>query len=415
MSTRILKEHTSSLCDVCCSEVPARIFQKNGHVCIQKQCPRHGSFEAIVEEDAEFYRRFAHLTPTGFASFDTLIIPITFRCNLRCSYCFAPQVHRQDIPLPELAGIIRNFAGPSIFLSGGEPTLREDLESIILEIKAAKKCAGIVTNGVKLADQSYLHALRKAGLDYVFFSFDSFTEEFYRAVKMRSCGAGDLLRLKKRALANLEIERVPTVLSATVYPGLNDNELKQLLVFAMRKRGFIVQLRLRSCIQLGRFGDNKGHFLSKLLSLFSEQVNIDKKTLLTKYLSPEYHSIHHIAFNIQGYLSGSDFVPYVGNGSRRSISGKLRFAADLVKKKGAAELLSAVKARYVRHEAVIRTLSVRLIRWPTIENVDLQEVDRDVAYVCDKGKFLNFCHSIILDARHLESPMWRALPQDAAG
>jgi pyruvate-formate lyase-activating enzyme len=411
---RMLKEHTLSLCDVCYSEVPARVFEKNGQVFIQKQCPQHGSFEAIVEEDAQFYQRFAHLTSTGFASFDTLIIPITFRCNLDCSYCFAPQVHRQDIPLPELAGIIRNFAGPAVFLSGGEPTLREDLKSIILEIKAARKCAGIVTNGVRLADESYLHALRKAGLDYVFFSFDSFTEKFYRALKAGSCGAGDLLRLKKRALANLEIERVPTVLSATIHPGLNDHELKELLVFAMRKRGFIVQLRLRSCVQVGRFGDSKGHFLSKLLSLLSEQLDIDKKTLLAEYLSAEYHSIHHITLDIQGYLAGSDLVPYVGSRSGKNTSDKLRFAVSLGKKKGAAELLSAVKAKYLRHEPVVRTLSLRLIRWPTIENVDLQEVDRGVAYLCDNGRILNFCHALILDARHQESSMWRACPQDTA-
>jgi len=398
---KVLKEHTLSLCDLCYSEVPARIFEKNGHVFIQKQCLQHGTFEAIVEEDSDFYRRFAHLTPTGFASFDTLIIPITFRCNLRCSYCFAPHVQQKDIPLPELAGVIRNFAGPSIFLSGGEPTLREDLSSILLEIKGANKCAGIVTNGVRLADERYLHTLRNAGLDYVFFSFDSFIEDFYRAVKMGSRGTGNLLRLKKRALANLEIERVPTVLSATIYPGLNDHELKELLVFAMRKRGYIVQLRFRSCVQVGRFGDSEGYFLSKLVSLLSEQLDIDRETLLTEYLSPQYHSTHHITLDFHGYPSGGDLVPYIRRRSGKSIFDKLRFAAELVKKKGPAELLSAVKAKYLRHEPVIRTLSLRLIRWPTIDNVDLQEVDRGVAYLCDNGRILNFCHALILDTRHL--------------
>jgi pyruvate-formate lyase-activating enzyme len=316
--------------------------------------------------------------------------------------------------LPELAGIIRNFAGPAIFLSGGEPTLREDLPSILLEIKGGNKCAGIVTNGVRLADERYLDTLRKAGLDYVFFSFDSFTEDFYSTVKMGSRGMGNLLRLKKRALANLEIWRVPTILSATIYPGLNDHELKELLVFAMRKRRYIIQLRFRSCVQVGRFGDSEGYFLSKLVSLLSEQLDIDRETFLTEYLSPQYHSIHHITLDFHGYQSGGDLVPYIRRKSGKSIFGKLRFAAELVKKKGPAELLSAVKAKYLQHEPVIRTLSLRLIRWPTIDNVDLQEVDRGVAYLCDNGRILNFCQALILDTRHLESSMLRPFPQGAA-
>ncbi len=131
----ILKEETFSLCNICYAQIPAKIFQKNRQLFIHKQCPEHGKFEAMVEKDVDFYYRFAHIKPIGSCWFDTLVIPITFRCNLHCRYCYAPYAESEDLSLNQIREIVNKFSGTKICLAGGEPTLREDLESIIHIVK----------------------------------------------------------------------------------------------------------------------------------------------------------------------------------------------------------------------------------------------------------------------------------------
>lgn len=364
---QIIKEKTISLCNVCYKEIPAKIFERNKQVFIHKKCSKHGEFEGLVEKDAHLYRRLAHIRPEGFPEFDWLAIQITYRCNLDCEYCFARFPKRKDMSLSQIREVVNNFSGEKICLSGGEPTLREDLESIISIVKRAGKSAILLTNGLRLSDLKYLRSLKKAGLDGVFFSLDSFKDEFYNMVKRGKSGVKNILNLKKGALINLEIEKIFIWLSVTIYPGLNDKELKDLFIFAVKKSHFIKQLRIRSCIRTERSRNDikDGYFLSELLNLFSEQINIDKETLLAQCLFPEYHTPHHITFYLKGYLRKDNFIPYFK----------------------------------IKDKSNLKRLAVRICRWPTVENIDIQEVDRGTARLYGKNKILNFCHAIILDSK----------------
>ena len=347
------------------------VFEEKGWVYIRKCCPEHGEFEGLVEKDANLYRRFAHIKPEGCPKFEWLAIPITYRCNLDCKYCFARFPNRKDLSLSEIKKAINNFSGHSICLTGGEPTLREDLESIITIVKQAGKIARLITNGLRLSDLKYLRSLKKAGLYGVVFSLDSFKDEFYNIMKKGKSGVKNILNLKKDALINLEIERMPTWLGVTIYPGLNDKELKDLFIFTVEKSRFISQLRIRSCARIERSKSKikDGYFLSELLNLFSEQINIDKKTLFTQYLIPDYHTPHHITFSLTGYLRRDNFVPYFN----------------------------------LENRVDLKRQWVRIVHWPTIENIDVQELDRGAACLYDKNKILNFCHAIVLDAKNISS------------
>jgi len=207
---QIIKEKTQSLCNVCYKQVPAMVFEQKRRVYIRKCCPEHGEFEGLVEKDASLYRRFAHIKPEGYPKFDQLAIPITYRCNLDCEYCFARFPNREDISLSQIKEAINNFRGQKIGLTGGEPTLREDLESIITMVKQAGKYAILTTNGLRLSDLKYLRSLKKAGLNAVGFSLDSFKDKFYNIMKKGKLGVKNILNLKKEALINLEIERILT-------------------------------------------------------------------------------------------------------------------------------------------------------------------------------------------------------------
>jgi molybdenum cofactor biosynthesis enzyme MoaA len=371
---RIIKDRTYSLCDVCCKEVPAVIYEENGRVYLRKSCGQHGDFTGLVEKDPEYYKRFAHIKPRKLIPFSTLVVPVTYRCNMNCRYCYAPEADRADMTPDEFERIINSTKSPEIGISGGEPTLRDDLATLIAMVKRAGKEARLLTNGIKLADARYLKKLKKAGLDSVFFSFDSFKKDFYGAFKGAKGGSIDILGLKLKALLNIEKEDIPTSFSVTIYPRINDDELMDLFAFALERNHYVDCLRFRSCFKIGRSSgvDGDGYFGSEILDLFSKAVNIDKRRLLDEYLIDEDHSPHRVFLELKGYVRNKRFFP-----------------APKVQKRGIFSMLGK--------EPPANKMRVRFINWPTIKNIDLQELENGIGQVTRDGKEVNFCQAIVLD------------------
>lgn len=56
---------------------------------------------------------------------------------------------------------------PHIVLTGGEPTLRDDLIELIVHAEANGQVTGLLTDGNHLADESYFHELLQSGLDHL--------------------------------------------------------------------------------------------------------------------------------------------------------------------------------------------------------------------------------------------------------
>ncbi len=56
---------------------------------------------------------------------------------------------------------------PHIVFTGGEPTLREDLPDLIAQAEANGQVTGLLTDGLKLADDEYLNTLLQTGLDHL--------------------------------------------------------------------------------------------------------------------------------------------------------------------------------------------------------------------------------------------------------
>jgi MoaA/NifB/PqqE/SkfB family radical SAM enzyme len=102
------------------------------------------------------------------------IIPIR-RCNLSCTYCNEYDDFSKPVPLDtmvhriELLGKLKTGV---ITLSGGEPLLHPELDSIISSIRKNATLAGLITNGYLLtADR--IRKLNEAGLDYLQISIDN--------------------------------------------------------------------------------------------------------------------------------------------------------------------------------------------------------------------------------------------------
>ena len=102
------------------------------------------------------------------------IIPIR-RCNLSCTYCNEYDDFSQPVATDTMLGRIDRLAklGASIVtLSGGEPLLHPELDSIIARIRWNGMVAGLITNGYLLTP-GRVEQLNRAGLDHLQISIDN--------------------------------------------------------------------------------------------------------------------------------------------------------------------------------------------------------------------------------------------------
>jgi uncharacterized radical SAM superfamily Fe-S cluster-containing enzyme len=361
----LLNKKTRSLCNACYEEIPAIVYEENGQVFMKKTCPKHGDFKALVEKDADFYKWFIKLEPQEHSTFRTLLVPVTFKCNMNCAYCFSWAPERKDLSADEILARVGDFPGHLITLTGGEPTVREDLPRLITSIRRLGKSVSLATNGLKLADAKYLRSLAEAGLNAVVFSFDGLKNEIYHNVKRGGSDDLDVVGLKKEALANLKNERILTSLSSTIYPGMNDREINDLLILALNNSTFIEQLRIRNCAKIGRNRSSNvdGPTLSEMLELFSKQTGLDKRTLVKHFLHGRMG--RSVIFDIEGFLEGGAF--------------KLLGTGRIIR-----EVDNALSKLHVKPP--LKKMQVKLVHWPTVENIDLEELKTPLGYLDHKGE-----------------------------
>ena len=98
-------------------------------------------------------------------------IALTYRCNNKCIHCYAGGP-RQTSELTtqqwmQVIDKLHDLGIPQVVFTGGEPTLRDDLASLIAYAEKVELVSGLVTNGRKLKDRAYLQSLLDAGLDHV--------------------------------------------------------------------------------------------------------------------------------------------------------------------------------------------------------------------------------------------------------
>jgi radical SAM protein with 4Fe4S-binding SPASM domain len=104
-------------------------------------------------------------------------LAITYRCNNKCLHCYAggPRETKELTTHEWLLVIDKLFelGIPHVVFTGGEPTLRDDLPSLIAHTQEVGLVSGLVTNGRKLKDETYFKSLIDAGLDHVQITIES--------------------------------------------------------------------------------------------------------------------------------------------------------------------------------------------------------------------------------------------------
>lgn len=106
---------------------------------------------------------------------------VTYRCNMRCTYCNYWQWNSEEMGTKEIAKILGEAADLGIAVysaTGGEPLLRNDLEDILRLSNDNGFYTMVVTNGLLLKG-------RKFDADLVTVSFDTLNrEQFYHITGM---------------------------------------------------------------------------------------------------------------------------------------------------------------------------------------------------------------------------------------
>ena len=102
----------------------------------------------------------------------SLLAELTHRCPLQCPYCSNPLALEKAGSELETATWLRVLDEAAalgvlqVAFSGGEPTLRRDLEEMLRRAAARGLYSNLITAGV-LLDEARLHALIHAGLDHL--------------------------------------------------------------------------------------------------------------------------------------------------------------------------------------------------------------------------------------------------------
>ncbi|MGE5598494.1 MAG: radical SAM protein [Bacteroidota bacterium] len=273
-------DQTDSVCPVCLRVVAAQTVVEGKTVYQKKECPAHGAFKTYLWPDVDHYNWMASfyfpclppkqpLAPqqgcprdcgpcTAHLRHPTLVeLELTHRCNLRCPVCFMA-AGKDAPPDPDLttieglyrAAMARTSPQTSIQLTGGEPTIREDLPDIVrLGREVGFNAIEVNTNGVVIAtDPAYAVRLAKAGISGIYLQFDGLSRAVYEKIRGQ-----DLLAVKRRAIENCRAAGVQVVLAMTVIGGINDDQLGAVLDFALDNRDVIAGIAYQPAFGSGRF------------------------------------------------------------------------------------------------------------------------------------------------------------------
>ncbi len=160
---------------------------------------------------------------------DDLRLSVTDRCNFRCTYCM-PAAGLNWLPkaeiltFEELARLVRIFVGlgvRSIKITGGEPTVRADLPTLVRMLRDVGPNLDIsmTTNGVLL--DRLAEPLAEAGLDRVTVSCDSLMRHRFEEMTRRDALEKVLAGIRSAEAAGL----TPVKINCVVIGGQNQGEV----------------------------------------------------------------------------------------------------------------------------------------------------------------------------------------------
>ena len=293
---------TKSVCPACLKVLDAEIIaDADGYIHMEKLCSEHGKIRTLIwEGDLGSYlgwnmtssvseppvngRKAEKGCPYDFGLCTEhlrkgccMLLELTNRCNLRCPVCFAAAGEKapRDLSIKEIEkqyDFLMSHGGPfNIQLSGGEPTVRDDLPEIItLGREKGFTFFQLNTNGIRLAEEAdYAEKLKEAGLNTVFLQFDGLDDKVY--ITLRGV---PLLEKKLKTIENCAEAGLGVVLVPVIAPDVNDSLLGEILRFAVENMPAVRGVHFQPISYFGRCKPQRPEMpitIPKMLRLIDEQ------------------------------------------------------------------------------------------------------------------------------------------------
>ena len=293
---------TKSVCPVCLRVLDAQKRAEKDGIYLDKRCDEHGAFSALIwEGNLASYLRWnsensavdppregrapkkgcpndCGLCTEHLRKGCCMLLELTGRCNLRCPVCFASAGDMgEDMSLEEIARQyewLMAHGGPfNIQLSGGEPTVRDDLPQILrMGLEKGFTFFQLNTNGLRLAsEESYAEKLKAAGLNTVFLQFDALEDQVYITLRGRP-----LLAEKRRCIEACAAAGLGIVLVPVIARGVNEDQVGAILRFALENAPAVRGVHFQPLSYFGRCALKRPErpiTIPKLLGLIEEQTD----------------------------------------------------------------------------------------------------------------------------------------------
>jgi pyrroloquinoline quinone biosynthesis protein E len=160
-----------------------------------------------------------------------LLAELTYRCPLHCAFCYNPldyAAQRNELDTDAWLRVLREaraLGAVQLGLSGGEPLMRDDVETIVGEARRLGFYSNLITSGVGL-DEKRIRAFKDAGLDHIQLSFQDSTRELNDFLSSTRT-----FELKSRVAKLIKAHDYPMVLNVVLHR-LNIDHVQQILEMA---------------------------------------------------------------------------------------------------------------------------------------------------------------------------------------
>ena len=351
----------------------------------------------------------------------TIILEVTRRCNLNCPVCYADSGVNPG-PDPSRAVIegwyesaARAGDQSNIQLSGGEPTVRDDLADIVaLGREYGFGFIQINTNGLRLAaDDPYVRDLKKAGLDSIFLQFDGTGDHIYQKIRGRS-----LLDVKLAAIEACGRHDIGVGLVPTLIPGINTDDIGNLMETAVDLSPVVRAIHFQPVSYFGRIMeqpvDEKRFTLPQLMRAIEEQTG---GVFQASHFQPPGCENALCSFHANYLVEGMDKVRLLGSPSGSCCSsepekaevGALRTINRLARQWAAPERENRPEQDRTApkpcrggqqpttlddflRQARVNTLSVSAMVFQDVWNVDIERLrDCCIHIMTENGELAPFC------------------------
>ncbi|MCB0363381.1 MAG: radical SAM protein, partial [Bdellovibrionales bacterium] len=247
-----------------------------------------------VHEGENYLKNYYEVEPEE-SQFYTIGVDVTHRCNMECANCYSPIRHLPDVDQNGLIDFFRRLGRRTeVRLTGGEPTLREDLPVLIEAIAKYGHRPAIMTNGLKLSDRGYCKTLKEAGLKFVAISLNGADDdEVYQQLDHRKCA-----RLKMLALKNIIDLGFFLNINCILVRGISDH-IPLRLAHILKTHKVNGVIRFRNIGKLGRYMENSNLKFNEMIENLAQAFGKDPNELRKLNRVNGYEEEHNILFPLE--------------------------------------------------------------------------------------------------------------------